>query len=103
MKRVRITVVYLLFYCCLHGQSSLASNVVTDWAAIVQPAINNTGAPRPPASSQLLHATIQLAVYDAAVAIEAGYEPYASTIWAPPGADVRAAVATAAHRTARAR
>jgi hypothetical protein len=76
---------------------------VTDWAGIVQPAIHSAGAPRPPASSEILHAMIQLAMYDAAIAIEGGYEPYAATIAAPPGADVRAAVATAAYRTARAR
>lgn len=79
------------------------TNVVTDWAAIVQPAIHNASVPRPPASSEILHTTIQLAVYDAAIAIEGGYEPYATAIGAPAGADVRAAVATAAYRTARAR
>ena len=103
MKKL-CTSICLLLCCCLYGQSSLAqSNVVTDWAGIVQPAINNASAPRPPASSLLLHAMIQLAMYDAAIAIEGGYEPYASQIWAPPGADVRSAVATAAYRTARAR
>ena len=103
MKKL-CTSICLLLCCCLYGQSSLAqSNVVTDWAGIVQPAINNASAPRPPASSLLLHAMIQLAMYDAAIAIEGGYEPYASQIWAPPGADVRSAVATAAYRIARAR
>jgi hypothetical protein len=77
-----------------------AQNAVTDWASIVQPAINNASAPRPPASSEILHTIIQLAVYDAVVAIEGGYEPYAAAIEAPAGADLRAAVATAAYRTA---
>ena len=77
-----------------------AQNAVTDWASIVQPAIHNAGAPRPPASSEILHTILQLAVYDAVVAIEGGYEPYAAAIDAPAGADVRAAVATAAYRTA---
>jgi hypothetical protein len=45
----------------LYGQA----NVVTDWAAIVQPAINNAAAPCPPGSSEVLHTTIALAVYDA--------------------------------------
>ena len=118
MKKLCLPI-YFLLCCWLYGQSSLGqsavhgtspvqnfavfSNVVTDWAAIVQPAINNASAPRSPASSELLHAMIQLAMYDAAIAIEGGYEPYAAAIWAPPGADVRAAVATAAYRTARAR
>lgn len=77
-----------------------AQNAVTDWASIVQPAINNASAPRPPASSEILHTIIQLAVYDVVVAIEGGYEPYAAAIGVPAGADVRAAVATAAYRTA---
>jgi hypothetical protein len=46
---------------------------------------------------------VLLAVYDAVVAIEGGYQPYAGAITAYPGADVRAAVATAAYLTARAR
>ena len=93
----------VLIGCCLLGQTSLAQNVITDWAGIVQPAINNSSSPRPPASSEVLHATIQLAVYNAVIAIEGGFEPYGSPISAPHGADVRAAVATAAYRTARAR
>src|SRR6266550_5982561 len=92
-----------LIACCLLGQTSPAQNVITDWAGIVQPSINNANSPRPPASSEVLHATIQLAVYNAAIAIEGGFQPYGSPISAPHGADVRAAVATAAYRTARAR
>jgi hypothetical protein len=93
----------LLLCYGLYGQSSLAQNVVTDWAEIIQPAINNPSAPRPPASSEVLHTIIQLAMYDAAIAIEGGYTTYAAAISAPAGADVRAAVATAAYVTARAR
>lgn len=75
-------------------------NVVTDWAAIVQPAL---AAGRPPASTDVLHALVQLAVYDAVMAIEATHEPSTARISAPPGTDMRAAVATAAWRTAPAR
>jgi hypothetical protein len=71
-------------------QALAAPNVVTDWAGIVPTAINNPAAPRPPASSEVLHATIALAMYDAAMAIEGGYQPFT-------------AVATAAYLTARAR
>jgi hypothetical protein len=78
-------------------------NAVTDWAAIVQPAIHNAGAPRSGGTAQLLHTYVMLAVYDAVMAIEGGYEPYAADIDAPRHADVRAAVATAAYLTARAR
>lgn len=93
----------VLVACCLLGQPGLAQNVITDWAGIVQPAINNPSFPRSPASSQVLHTTIQLAVYDAAMAIVGGYQSYGAPTPAPHGADVRAAVATAAYRTARAR
>ena len=46
---------------------------------------------------------VHLAVYDAVVAIEGGSRPFAAKIAAAPGADVRAAVATAAYLTARPR
>lgn len=79
-------------------------NAVTDWATIVQPSIHNASVPRPPASSEVLHTIVQLAVYDAVVAIEGGsLDPYGAAIEAPSGADVRAAVATAAYLTARGR
>ena len=85
----------LLLCCCLYGRG----NVVTDWATIVQPAVNTP--PRLPGIQFVLHATIQLAVYDAVMAIEGGYESFAPAMPAPGGADVRAAVATAAYVTAR--
>lgn len=77
-----------------------AQNVVTHWAGIIGPAIHSASAPRPPASAEVLHALVQLAMYDAVIAIEGGYAPYARPIAAAPGADVRAAVATAAYRAA---
>ena len=42
----------------------------------------------------IVHATI----YDAVVAIEGGYRPYAITPTVPPNTSVEAAVAAAAHR-----
>ena len=79
-------------------------NAVTEWAMIVQPAIHTAGEPpRPPASSLVLHTIVQLAVYDAVMAIEGGYRPYHTALKAPSDADLRAAVATAAYRAARGR
>lgn len=78
-------------------------NPVTDWASIIQPSVHNPSEPRPPGSSEVLHTIAQLAVYDAVVAIEGGYEPYRTDVEAPEGADVAAAVATAAYRAARGR
>jgi len=106
MGKKFFTSICLLLCFGLYGSSSLAQNVVTDWAGIIQPAvikIDDSHPLRPPASAEVLHTIIQLAMYDAAMAIEGGYTPYAADISAPPGADVRAAVATAAYRTARAR
>jgi hypothetical protein len=42
---------------------------------------------------------VHAAIYDAAVAIEGGYEPYAITLIAPPNTSSAAAIATAAHHT----
>ena len=50
-----------------------------------------------------MHTITQLAVYDAVVAINGGYEPYHTAINAPKDADLSAAVATAAYRSARGR
>jgi hypothetical protein len=80
-----------------------APNAATAWSQIVQQAIYNASAPRSAGSSEILHATVMLAMYDATVAIEGGYQPYAAALPPAPGADLRAAIATAAYRTARAR
>ena len=80
-----------------------APNAVLQWNAIVQQAIHNASAPRSAGTSQVLHATVMLAVYDAAVSVEGGYRPFTSAASPHPGADMRAAVATAAYVTARAR
>ena len=85
------------------AQTTPAPNVVTEWARIVQPAIHNAAAPRTPVGAFILHTLVQLAVYDAVVAIEGGLEPFRTTLDAPAGADIRAAVATAAYRGARGR
>ncbi|HZI37441.1 MAG TPA: vanadium-dependent haloperoxidase, partial [Acidimicrobiia bacterium] len=85
------------------GQAAPAPNVVTEWSRIVQPAIHNAAEPRSQASSIVLHTLIQLAIYDAVMATEGGFEPFQTKLDAPDGADVRAAVATAAHRSATGR
>ena len=96
---------FLLFCLFFLGPKVSAQNVVTDWASIIQPAVlsNPSGGARSPGTAEILHATIQLAMYDAAMAIGGGYAPFTGNLSAPAGADVRAAVATAAYRTARAR
>jgi hypothetical protein len=70
-------------------------NVVNDWAIIAV----NTIAPTVVSSGQNAYgAMVPIAMYDAVVAIEGGYEPYTTPVTAPPDADVTAAVATAAYR-----
>ena len=87
--------------CGQTAAHATALNAVELWAQIVQPAVQSSS--RPPASSEVLHAMVHLAVYDAVVAIEGGSKPYGRPIQAPPGADVRTAVATAAYLVSRAR
>src|SRR5262245_26006818 len=60
-----------------------APNVVTDWAAIVQQAIHDSGAPRSARPSPVLQAVVQLAVDDA---VDGGYQPYAVAVLRQRGA-----------------
>jgi hypothetical protein len=96
LKMKHVALLFLLSNC-LHGQ-----NVVTDWAKIVQPAVNTP--PTAPAYQMVQRAVIQIAVYDAVMAIEGGYKPFTGSLSSSPEqADVRFAVATAAWRAARSR
>jgi hypothetical protein len=72
------------------------AEVVRLWNEIATDAIAVTGA-NAPASSGVLIAMVQLAVYDAVVAIRGGFRPYAAAIWAPHGTSVAAAAAQSAH------
>jgi hypothetical protein len=70
------------------------AKVINDWAVIAQ----NTITPTVVASGQNAHgAMVPIAMYDAVVAIEGGYQPYTAPVIAPAGADVAAAIATAAY------
>jgi hypothetical protein len=93
MKK-RWTVLYLLSGSCLFAQ-----NVVTDWAAIVQPILNTPA--KPPATQYLLRAIVQIGVYDAAMTVSGSYKPFTGEVTLQPGADLRAAVATAAYHVTR--
>ena len=54
-----------------------------------------------PAEGHTIFAYVAIAVYDAVMAVEGGYEPFAVDIDAPDGASPEAAVAAAAHRDPR--
>jgi hypothetical protein len=75
------------------GGAAPAPNAVTDWSLIAQNAI----APgRPAGSSEALLAIVHAAIYDAVVAVEGGYEPFASSPRVARPADPSAAAAAAA-------
>jgi hypothetical protein len=52
-----------------------------------------------PGEAAVYMGIVHAAIYDAAVAIEGGYEPYAIALQAPPNTSSAAAIATAAHHT----
>ena len=68
-------------------------NAVTHWSLVAQNAIS---AGRPPASSEVLNGLVHAAIYDAVVAVEGGYEPFAVSIRRSGPTSVDAAVAAAA-------
>jgi hypothetical protein len=76
--------------------ASRDAGVVRQWNEIATDAIVITAA-HAPASSGVLIAIVQLAVYNAVVAIAGRYESYGEPVWAPAGASLDAAVAQSAH------
>jgi hypothetical protein len=78
------------------GRSS-EERAVADWSLIAQNAIV-TVAKKFPGEAAVYMGIVHATIYDAVVAIEGGYRPYAITPTVPPHASVEAAVATAAHR-----
>lgn len=75
----------------------LGANAVTTWHAYAQDLV--AGFPgRGNAAQAYTASLIQVAVYDAVVAIRGGYPPFIAAVPAPAGADLDAAVATAAYR-----
>src|SRR4051812_44487610 len=52
-----------------------------------------------PGEAAIYLAIVHTAIYDAAVALEGGYEPYAAAVTAPANTSAAAAIATAAHHT----
>lgn len=76
--------------------SPASPSVINDWTVIAQ---NVIALAVVGGATQSVHgAMVPIAMYDAVVAIEGGYEPYTAPMIAPAGADVTAAVATAAYR-----
>src|SRR6266487_5003544 len=74
-------------------------NTVAQWNKIAEDTVVGSGAFQPEGFIYMSYASA--AVYDAAVAIDGGFEPYGPPITAPPGASVDCAVVEAAYRTLR--
>jgi hypothetical protein len=74
-----------------------SGNTVAQWNQIAEDTVVGSGTFQSEGLIYMAYASA--AVYDAVVAIEAGFEPYGSAITAPAGASVDAAVVEAAYRT----
>jgi hypothetical protein len=83
-------------------QAAPANNAVTLWHERIQPVLATwTGRGNP--AQAYTGSLVQIAVYDAVVAIRGGYRPFFPAVDAPAGANLDAAIATAAYRVARTR
>jgi hypothetical protein len=81
------------------GEASRAAapdTFVAAWDAVGAQAFS--AAALTPPEGHTIFAYVAIAVYDAVMAIEGGYEPFAVDVDAPEGASAEAAVAAAAHR-----
>jgi hypothetical protein len=88
--------------CAGNVEAAPAHNAVTLWHERVQPVIATWPSRGNPAQAYT-SSLVQIAVYDAVVAIRGGYRPFFAAIDAPDGANLDAAIATAAYRVARTR
>src|SRR5881392_2767297 len=89
--------------------AGLAATPVIDWSNEARRAIIPAGpggifgsenyGNKFPGEAAVYMGIVHAAIYDAAVAIEGGYEPYAITLIAPSDTSSAAAIATAAHNT----
>ena len=84
------------------AEAASANNAVTLWHERIQPVIA-TWTGRGNAAQAYTGSLVQIAVYDAVVAIRGGYRPFYAAVEAPDDANLDAAIATAAYRVARTR
>jgi hypothetical protein len=100
--RVLGTIIVGATACAGNVQAAPAHNAVTLWNERTQPVLA-TWTGRGNAAQAYTGSLVQIAVYDAVVAIRGGYRPFYADIDAPEGADLNAAIATAAYRVTRTR
>jgi hypothetical protein len=93
MKR---TIMTLAVVTSLASVSVVRADVVSDWSLLAQGSIVTVGK-KFPGEAAVYMGIVHAAMYDAAVGIEGGYEPYRVSLVVPKGASLDAAVATAAH------
>jgi VCPO second helical-bundle domain len=99
----KISILPLLITLALGALASPASatlpsgNTVEQWNKIAEDTVVSSGAFQ--TEGLIYMSYTSAAVYDAAVAIDGGFEPYGPPITAPPGASVDCAVIEAAYRT----
>ena len=74
-------------------------NTVQQWNKIAEDTVVGSGAFQ--GEGEIYMSYVSLAVYDAVVAIQGGFEPYGPAISAPTGASLDCAVVEAAYRTLR--
>lgn len=74
----------------------VAQGVVSDWLDLASTTIV-VNAKKDPATSHVYFAYVAVAMYDAASSIDRHFKPFAVTVDAPAGAQIDAAVVTAAH------
>jgi hypothetical protein len=75
---------------------ALRADAVSDWSLIAQDSVVGVGR-KFPGEAAVYMGIVHAAIYDAAVAVSGGYQPYHVSPVVPPGASLDAAVATAAH------
>ena len=96
-----ITVSVLTALVLVFAQAASATlppgNTVEQWNKIAEDTVVGSGAFQPEGFIYMAYASA--AVYDAAVAVEGGFEPYGPAITAPPGASLDCAVIEAGYRT----
>jgi len=92
--------ILVLAIALLISANATAQNVVTDWNLIAITNARASTAPgaATPGGTNVYITYAELAVYNAVVAIQGGYQPYKYTVTAPAGASADAAVIEAAYR-----
>lgn len=90
----------LVFATSLMAVPAAAQNVITDWnlIAITQARASTAPGASTPGGAGVYVTYAELAVYNAVVAIQGGYQPYKYTLNAPADASAEAAAVEAAYR-----